>query len=112
MSKKEDIITGIVVDETFTYSLKEVCETCGVHAEYLIEMVEYGILEPVGKEPGDWRFPVSELMRFRKALRLQRDLDINLSGLPLVLNLIEENVKLRNQLDQLRQQLKGIKPKA
>ncbi len=56
MAKEIAPITAEIVNETVQYSLKEVCEVCGVHAECVVEMVEAGIIEPRGDKPTSWRF--------------------------------------------------------
>jgi chaperone modulatory protein CbpM len=46
----------------------------------------------------EWRFSGTALRRARTALRLQRDLEINLPGVALALELLEEIDKLRRTL--------------
>jgi chaperone modulatory protein CbpM len=104
MARKILIYTGTLIDETTRYSLKELCDICGVHAEWVIELVEYGILNPVGKTSRSWEFSSSELNALKRALRLQRDLEINLPGIAMALDLLEELEVLRRRLDRLEQQ--------
>ena len=80
------------------FTLGELCHTCTVHAEIVVEMVSEGILEPEGEAPAQWRFSGSALRRLRTALRLQQDLQINLAGAALVLELLDELHDLRRQL--------------
>jgi hypothetical protein len=40
------------------FTLKEVCERCGTHLDIIVEMIEYGIVEPV--EPAVQIEPSSE----------------------------------------------------
>lgn len=42
--------------------------------------MDVGVLEPLGREPALWRFGGASLHHARMALRLQRDLDIDLAG--------------------------------
>ncbi|MFT5418619.1 MAG: chaperone modulatory protein CbpM, partial [Gammaproteobacteria bacterium] len=79
-----------LVDDSTRYALTEVCERCGVHTAIVIEMVEAGVITPVGSAPAQWRFGIQATTRLRKALRLQRDLDINLAGIALALDIREE----------------------
>jgi len=95
MKIKGEVVTGIIVDERMTYSLMEICSSCGVHAECIMEWVEYGIIEPKGKRPSEWQFSADALQRSQKALRLQRDLELNLAGLALALELLDEIETLR-----------------
>jgi chaperone modulatory protein CbpM len=108
MARETEVITGEIVDETVQYRLKEVCEVCGVHAEFVVEMVEAGIIKPKGAEPSTWRFSSLSIMRSRKALRLQRDLDINIPGVAVTLDLLDELESLRDQVKSLKQQLEKL----
>jgi chaperone modulatory protein CbpM len=88
-------LTGTVLDENMEISLRELCRSCGVNAEYVIEMVEQGVVDPLGSSPREWRFPGPSVRRVQIALRLQHDLRVNLSGAALVLDLLEELETLR-----------------
>lgn len=96
---------AIVVSDHLELSLLELCEACGVHAECLIEMVHEGVLEPRGMEPSSWRFDARALDRARMTTRLQRDLELNLAGAALVLDLLEELRALRRRTALLERQL-------
>ncbi len=88
-------MTGIVIDERVEITLGELCRSCGLTAEQAIEMVAEGILDPRGREPVSWRFRSTELVRIERALHLQRDLRVNLPGVALALDLLEELEELR-----------------
>ena len=87
-----------LLDEQLELTLRELCQDCQVHADLVIELVEYGIVEPHGQSPREWRFHGYDLIRIKKALRLHRDLHINLPGIALSLDLLEEREALRRQL--------------
>jgi len=89
--------TGTIIEEDLL-TLGQLCRACEVHAEWVISLVEEGIIEPDGNEVHLWRFSGTHLNRARSALRLQRDLGVNLAGIGLALDLIEELEKLRTQL--------------
>jgi chaperone modulatory protein CbpM len=61
-------------------------------------LVDIGVLEPQGREPARWQFGGASLQRARRALRLQRDLDIDLAGAALALQLLDEIESLRSRL--------------
>ncbi len=105
MATDNDAVSGELVDETARFGLKEVCDICGVHADYMVELVEAGIIQPEGDRPTIWRFSSIAIMRSRKALRLRRDLDINLPGLAVTLDLLDQVDQLQNELKSLRQRL-------
>ena len=102
MAKTQKIIQGEIVDDSIIYSLTDVCEICGAPQEIIIELIEYGVLEPVPtKRKGktkEWKFSQKQLLRSQQALRLQRDLSINLQGIALALQLMDELEELRLEL--------------
>ena len=98
-------LIGVVLDEDSELSLKDLACACGIHAERLVEMVEEGLLEPRGHAPQSWRFSGTELERARTALRLQRDLGINLAGAAMVVELLEELRRLRRRVYTLERRL-------
>jgi chaperone modulatory protein CbpM len=88
--------TGILLDEQIV-SVQEICDACSCHQEWIIELVDQGILEPVDPPPDEWRFTGISLTRAQMAKRLQRDLGINLAGVALALQLLDEIALLRRQ---------------
>lgn len=94
-------LTGIILEEQTELTLAEISRGCAVHAECIIELVEEGVLAPVGREPHYWRFTGVQLRRASVALRLQRDLGINLAGVALALQLLDEVDVLRSRLNTI-----------
>ena len=60
--------------------------------------MEYGILEPLGKQGRHWRFRANSVKRARVAMRLHRDLGVNLAGAALALDLLERIERLDSRL--------------
>jgi chaperone modulatory protein CbpM len=87
-----------ILEEQTRLSLADLCRACAVDAERIIELVDAGVLEARGREPARWIFAGASLHRARKALRLQRDLDIDLAGAALALELLDEIASLRARL--------------
>jgi chaperone modulatory protein CbpM len=73
--------------------------------EYLLEIVEYGILQPSGQTPAEWLFDAGALVVVKRALRLRRDLDLEWAGIALALELMAELEQLRHENSQLKQRL-------
>ena len=92
------IVSGTVLDEHIVYTLEEICATCDSRTEWVVQLVELGVLQPAGTDRRSWRFPGDSLHVAMKARRLQQDLDLNLSGVALVLELLEEVEILRSKL--------------
>lgn len=91
-------LTGILLDEHCELSLDELCRACASSTEWVIELVDEGVLDPVGHERDLWRFSGASLQRARAATRLQNDLNINLAGIALVLDLMDEIQALHERL--------------
>jgi len=98
--RNTDIVSGIVLEDATVLTLRELCEACAVHAEFIIELVEEGVLDPAGMERSHWCFPAFSLYRVRTAIRLQRDLGLNLAGVALALELLDEVRELRARLER------------
>ena len=101
ISDIDPLFQGCILEDENELSLGDLCRACEVHAEYIIALVDEGILEPVGRRQGDWRFGGIGLQRARITLRLQRDLGVNLAGAALVLDLMDEVQRLRARVDRL-----------
>lgn len=91
-------VTGVILEDQVELTLAEVSRSCAVHAQYIIELVEEGVLAPIGREQRAWRFSGSQVRRASIALRLQRDLGVNLAGVALALDLLEELNGLRARI--------------
>jgi len=91
-----DSLTGIILEEETRLSLRELCDACAVHVEFITELVDEGVIEPSGYEKSHWCFSGISLQRIRKAKRLQQDLGINLAGVALALDLMDEVQQLRD----------------
>ncbi len=100
-TQRTDILTGIIIEEETRLSLRELCDACAVHVEFITELVDEGVIEPSGFDRSHWCFSGINLRRIRTAKRLQQDLGINLAGVALALDLIDEVQQLRSQLHKL-----------
>jgi len=111
MSEKDSILTVEVMDsDGSTFTLHEVCERGECHAEFVIKLVNYGIISPVepSAEARQWLFDVAALARLHKARRLQRDLKMNLPGLAMSLELLDEVQEMRREVARLNHRLQQL----
>lgn len=102
---KSEISQSVIIDETMTFTLYEFCQITGTAEDIIIEMIEYGVIEPVGTTQSSWHFTHSALKRVQTAMRLQRDLEVNLAGSALILDLLDEAETLRKKIALLEHQL-------
>ncbi len=94
------ICSGQLLDDSGCLTLADLSRACHVHAEWIIELVEEGIIDPLGNDVRHWRFTASSLQRARIARHLQTDLGVNLAGAALVLDMMDEMATLRRRLNR------------
>ena len=108
MSEEDTLTPPVeVIDEQTTFMTAELCRSCGVEAEFIEALVAQGILEPSGKRGRHWCFPAGSLRRTRITLHLQRDLEVNLAGAALALDLLERIEELEERLRALKRSRVG-----
>lgn len=86
-------------------ALRDLCAVCGVSAELVIDLVDEGIIEPVGHDRGGPYFAAVAVRRVQVVRRLQRDLGVNRAGAGLALDLLDELRSLRARLRVLEAEL-------
>jgi chaperone modulatory protein CbpM len=96
-----DILTGKILEDETRISLRQLCDSCAVCPEYIIQLVDEGFIEPCGIEKSHWYFSGIAIKRVLRAKRLQQDLGINFAGVALAIELIEE-------IEYLRAKLRGL----
>ena len=96
-----DILSGRILENESRLTLRQLCDACAVHAEYIIELVDEGYIDPSGVEKSHWCFSGIAINRVRKAKHLQRDLGINLAGVALAIELMDEIEDLRARLRRM-----------
>ncbi len=92
---RQMMITGVVITDII--SVDDVCRRFNLSEKELNELRSYGII--------DMNFNHAMLNRLETALRLQADLDLNLAGVALALDLLDELSTLRTQLAIFRKQV-------
>jgi chaperone modulatory protein CbpM len=94
-----------VIGPATRLTIDELCIACNVPPDWVVGLVEQGAIEVVGptgqQARQEWRFTRLSLVRVAKARRLERDLGLNLPGVALALDLID-------QLDELRARLSSL----
>jgi chaperone modulatory protein CbpM len=98
MSPTDDrVLPGTLFDESTTLSIKDLSRMCAVDERHIVEFVEEGVLNVVNVR-SEWHFTGDALRRARLAVRLERDLELNLPGVALAVELLEELAQLRREL--------------
>lgn len=102
--------SAIIIDEQHALTLAEFSHACAVQAGYIVELVDEGLLTPETEEehePHLWRFASDQMRRARVALRLQNDLGVNLAGVALALQLLDEIETLQQRLNAIDALMSG-----
>ena len=108
MIKKIPVLIPDIVNQSDTFTLEQFCSVCRIAPQLVTEMVEEGVIEPHGASKSEWMFTYSAVIRIQRACRLQHDLEINLPGVALSVDLLEEIDQLRLELKKLQRQLKSL----
>lgn len=96
--------SGLVIITDYTHNapltLEEVCRHCHVNAEFIYHLVEYDILKlpQPAQSLESLQFDLAQLQRIKTVIRLQHDLEVNLAGIAVVLNLLDELNDLREKI--------------
>ena len=100
MVKKELVI---IADYSQTESLRldDICEICHISPDFIRELMEFDILELKNAQPEEWLFDLTHVQRIKTAVHLQHDLEVNLPGIRVILDLLDEMERLRAQADIL-----------
>jgi len=88
----------VILDDAEEITLADLSRACRVHAEWVIELIEEGVIEPRGPGRPQWRFAATTVVRVEKARRLQNDLGVNLAGVALALQLLDRIDTLESRL--------------
>jgi chaperone modulatory protein CbpM len=97
MPLPEEYFPGEIFEQGDVLSVSDLSRMFAVEERHIVELVEEGVLTVIEVNTTEWRFSAAELRRARIALRLERDLGINLPGVALALELLEELEPLRRQ---------------
>lgn len=87
-------------------TLTELCECLNTEQGFVINCVQFGIVEVAGNSEESWTFTHTALTRIRRAWNLHRDLDINHSGLGVVLDLLDDRDEMWQRMEALEQRLR------
>jgi chaperone modulatory protein CbpM len=101
-SSENQVLSGAIFEESAVLTLGDLSRMCAVEERHIIELVHEGVLSVIEIDAAEWRFTGAALRRTRLALRLERDLEINLAGVALALDLMEELEDLRRTLKTRR----------
>jgi chaperone modulatory protein CbpM len=94
-----DALSGQLMQASNALTLEELSLTLRAPSSIIIEMVEFSLFVPTGTGPTNWSFDSLCFKRAKRALSFKNDLELNLPGIALALDLLD-------QIDELESQLK------
>jgi chaperone modulatory protein CbpM len=102
-SSEDQPLSGAILEQSALLTVKDLSRMCAVDERHIVDFVEEGVLHVVEIKSTEWYFRGEALRRTRLALRLERDLELNLAGVALALELMEELERLRRELQARHQ---------
>ena len=98
-----------MISSVMRITVEEVCEQEQLPVALLVELVEYDIVRPVAGSSGeDWVFDCTGLHWLKRAIRLQRDLELDWLAVATVLDLLRERETLVEENRLLKQRLSRL----
>ncbi|WP_235298147.1 chaperone modulator CbpM [Portibacter marinus] len=82
--------------------IKEFCDSHGVEHTYIMRLKEFGLIDLEKEE----YLELEMLPRVEKILRFNHDLDINLEGIQVILDLLERMERRDQQIRSLQNRLR------
>jgi chaperone modulatory protein CbpM len=104
MKKNEIVIIADYSSES-PMTLDELIDASHVSPDFIRELIDYGILYQSAGSPAEWAFEPLHLKRVKTAERLQRDLEVNMQGIAIVLDLLDEMEEMQAKLALLEKHL-------
>ncbi|MGK0249518.1 MAG: chaperone modulatory protein CbpM [Oleispira sp.] len=97
---------SLMSDTQLTYlSFTEVCVQTGAAENVVNEIIEQGIVEPIGSSSSEWQFSPTMLVLTKKAVRMHQDLNVDWAGVALAIELLDEMEQLKEKNRYLESRL-------
>lgn len=93
---KKNII--IDTDPNGLLSLEELEHSLVIEREFIINLIEFEIINPKGSSQDEWRFDSICITRTKLAIKYYREFEVNLPGIALLIDLNEEVKQLKQKL--------------
>lgn len=91
------VSVGRIVEEEGPLGVDELCRLCAVERQFILELVQEGVLETRPSTKPEFVGP--SLRRAQLAVRLRRDLGVNVAGAALAIELLERIEALERRQD-------------
>jgi hypothetical protein len=87
---------------------QEFCLHHQVEIEFIYSLREYGLIRVINNEGNEY-LSSEELNELEKIIRLHYDLNVNMEGIDVVLNLLRQLEDTQHEMNELRNQLRFYK---
>ncbi|OGT33169.1 MAG: hypothetical protein A3C44_06235 [Gammaproteobacteria bacterium RIFCSPHIGHO2_02_FULL_39_13] len=91
-----------IINEHNLLSLEEICSATHAQEELILQLIEYHIIQPKGASKKNWQFDHLALKRAKLARNFYYDLEVNLAGIGLLLDLLEKIEMLEARAHRLK----------
>jgi len=103
-NRNDEYVEVEIVEERFL-CIEEIAKRVEMSESSIRRYVKLGLITPVKKKKGRCLLTEAALFRIAKIRRLRNDLGINLSGIGLILDLLDRIEDLDRQLSELKLRL-------
>lgn len=93
-------------DTLLIISFEELCEAEQISQALVNEVIDYGIAEPIsGNSSHDWIFDTGSVHWLKKAIRLNRELEIDWVAVAMIIDLLKQKEALQAKNEYLQRRL-------
>ncbi|MFM8899689.1 MAG: chaperone modulator CbpM [Burkholderiales bacterium] len=93
------VVVGVCLTDDQALDVESFALACGTDIHFVRQLVDEGLVQPMALQ-SEWRFAGEEIARVRRIRRLQRDFEANLQSVAVMLDLMQENERLRGLLQR------------
>jgi len=93
-------LVGTVIHDDVYLTLDEICRAVKADDVLIAQFIEYQIIEPKGRVREEWQFDAIALKRARLARNFYHDLEVNVAGIGVVLDLLDRIALLEKELEK------------
>lgn len=91
-------ISVMIIDQDNSLTFDEICRAIHADNDLIIQLIEHHIIQPKGSSKNNWQFDHICLKRARLARNFYYDLEVNLAGIGLLIDMLEKIEALENGL--------------
>lgn len=106
MNKQQIIISEVSIETNLELTIDELCLACQVTPDFLEELLNYGAFEIENSTLDAYRFDSEDLRRIRSIKQLQHDLEVNVPGALLIVDLLDEMADMHAKIEMLEKHLR------